>query len=132
VNANSEFETLDDLTSYMKDNPGEIKIGAHGSVGSGQNIAWEMFADEAEVEGEWVSYDSSGDAVTALLGEHIDVGSVNPGKVIEHIESDDLRVLGVFNDERLESLPDVPTYDEAGYPIDEEWFQYRGLYTSSD
>lgn len=132
VNTDSDFKTLEDLTDYMKKNPDEVKIGGHGSAGSGQNVAWNIFADAADVEGEWVNYDSSGDAVTALLGNHVDVANTNPGKVSEHVESDDLRVLGVFRDERLEDMPDVPTYEEEGYPIDVDWFQYRGIYANSE
>ncbi|MGP4061054.1 tripartite tricarboxylate transporter substrate binding protein [Halobacillus sp. H74] len=132
VNAESEFKTLEELRSYMKENPGELKVGGYGAVGSGHNVAWNIFADSAGVEGVWTNYESTSDAVTALLGNHIDVANSNPGKVKQYVESGELRVLGVFNDKRLESMPDVPTYEEAGVPIDVEWAQFRGIYTNAD
>jgi tripartite-type tricarboxylate transporter receptor subunit TctC len=132
VNADSEFETLEDLVSYMKEHPGEVKIGGYGAVGSGHNVAWNIFADTAGVEGTWVNYESTGDAATALLGNHIDVTNNNPEKVAQYVESGELRVLGVLAQKRLESMPDVPTYKEAGIPVEIDWAQFRGIYTNAD
>ncbi|UOR13701.1 tripartite tricarboxylate transporter substrate binding protein [Halobacillus amylolyticus] len=132
VNADSEFKTLGDLVDYMKAHPGEIKVGGYGAVGSGHNVAWNIFADTAGVEGTWTNYGSTSDAVTALLGNHVDVANSNPGKVMQYVESGELRVLGVFNEERLESLPEVPTYEEAGFDANVDWAQFRGIYTNGD
>ncbi|WP_176222272.1 Bug family tripartite tricarboxylate transporter substrate binding protein [Tuberibacillus sp. Marseille-P3662] len=132
VNADSEFKTLQDLVDYMKENPGETKVGGYGAVGSGHNVAYNIFAEAAGVEGEWVNYESTGDAVTALLGNHIDVANSNPGKVSQYVDSGKLRVLGVLGNKRLESMPDVPTYKEAGVPVKVEWSQFRGIYTNKD
>ncbi|MEL7568695.1 MAG: tripartite tricarboxylate transporter substrate binding protein [Dehalobacterium sp.] len=128
VNAESEFKTLQDLVDYMKKNPGKITIGSMGSVGSGNNIAWNIFAEKAGVEATWVAYEGVADSVTALLGKHIDVANSYPGTVAQYVEAGQLRILGVMSDNRAEAFPDVPTYAEAGFPVDTSWAQFRGIY----
>ncbi|MCF6411594.1 Bug family tripartite tricarboxylate transporter substrate binding protein [Pseudalkalibacillus salsuginis] len=133
VNAESEFETLEDLVTYMKDHPGELKVGGYGSVGSGHNIAWNIFADAAGVDAVWTNYESTTDAVTALLGNHVDIANSNPEIVKQYVDSGKLRVLGVLSDKRLESMPDVPTYEEGGVDVStKDWAQFRGIYTNAD
>ncbi|WP_366924013.1 tripartite tricarboxylate transporter substrate binding protein [Metallumcola ferriviriculae] len=131
VNAESQFQTLEELISYMKEHPGELKVAGYGAVGSGHNVAWNIFADAAGVEAVWTNYESTSDAVTALLGNHVDIANSNPGKVSQYVEAGQLRVLGVFNDKRLEAMPDVPTYKEAGVPVNVDWAQFRGIYTNA-
>ncbi|MFP7443010.1 tripartite tricarboxylate transporter substrate binding protein [Bacillus infantis] len=131
VNKKSPFNTLEELVAYAKENPGELKVGGYGAVGSGHNVAWNIFADKAGIEATWAAYESTGDAVTAILGNHIDVANSNPGQVSQYAESGDLKILGVMNEERLEDLPDVPTYKEAGYDVDTSWAQFRGIFAPS-
>lgn len=128
VNAESPYNTLKDLVDDMKNNPNVITVGGYGSVGSGHNVAWSILAEAAGVKGNWTAYESTGDAITALLGKHINVANSNPGQVIQYVEAGELRVLGVMADKRLESMPDVPTYAEAGYTVDTAWAQFRGIY----
>ncbi|TWT01841.1 tripartite tricarboxylate transporter substrate binding protein [Planomicrobium sp. CPCC 101079] len=128
VNKKSPFNTLEELIEFAKENPGELKIGGYGAVGSGHNVAWNILAEKAGIEATWAAYESTGDAVTAILGNHIDVANSNPGQVSQYVESGDLKVLGVMNDERLEDLPEVPTYKELGYDVDTSWTQFRGIF----
>ncbi|QHJ70131.1 tripartite tricarboxylate transporter substrate binding protein [Planococcus halotolerans] len=128
VNEKSPFNTLEELVAFAKENPGDLKVGGYGASGSGHNVAWNIFADKAGIEGTWAAYESTGDAVTAILGNHIDVANSNPGQVSQYVDSGDLKVLGVMNDERLEELPEVPTYKEAGFEVDTTWSQFRGIF----
>lgn len=45
----------------------------------------------------------------------------------QHVEAGTLRVIGVMTDERLEMLPDAPTYSEAGFEVNTNWQQFRGV-----
>jgi len=112
----------------MKKNPSKLSVSGYGSVGSGHNVAWNIFADTAGVKANWTPYESTGDAVTALLGKHVDIANSNPGQVSQHVKAGKLRILGVMSDKRLESFPDVPTYAEAGFKVDTSWAQFRGIY----
>lgn len=132
VHSESPFHTLEDLVNYLKENPGGLSVGGYGAVGSGHNVAWNIFAEAAGIEATWTPFESTGDAVTALLGKHIDVANSNPGQVMEYVKAGQLRILGVMAEERLEDLPDVPTYAEAGYPVDTSWAQFRGFFGPKD
>lgn len=128
VHADSPFNNLQELVDYAKKNPGKLKVGGYGGVGSGHNIAWSIFAETADIETTWVPYDSTGEAVKALLGKHIDVANSNPGVVSQFVETGQLRILGVMSDERLQEVPDIPTYVEQGFDVDTDWIHFRGIY----
>jgi tripartite-type tricarboxylate transporter receptor subunit TctC len=128
VHNDSPFKNLQELVDYAKANPGKINVGGYGSAGAGHNIAWNIFAEKAAIETNWTPYESTGDAVTAILGKHVDVANSNPGQVAQFVETGELRVLGVMADTRLAEWPDVPTYKEAGFDVDTSWNQFRGFY----
>ncbi len=128
VNAKSQFKTLQELVDYAKANPGKINVGGYGSAGAGHNIAWNILADKAGIKVNWTPYESTGDAVTAILGNHVDAANSNPGQVAQFVETKELRVLGVMANTRLAEWPDVPTYKEAGFDVDTSWAQFRGFY----
>ncbi|ALS20792.1 tripartite tricarboxylate transporter substrate binding protein [Paenibacillus naphthalenovorans] len=131
VRADSPYKTLQDLVKAMKEKPKTLNVGGYGAIGSGHNVAWNIFAEKAGVEANWVPYESTGEAVTVLLGNNIDVANSNPAQVSQYVKSGHLRVLGVMSDKRLEEWPDVPTYKEAGYEVDTSWAQFRGIYAAA-
>ncbi|WP_059104359.1 tripartite tricarboxylate transporter substrate binding protein [Shouchella shacheensis] len=132
VHDESPFETLGDLVNYASENPGVLNVGGYGATGSGHNIAFNILSESADIVAQWTPYESTGDAVTAILGQHIDVANSNPGQVSQYVENGELRVLGVMSDERLEDMPDVPTYAEEGYEVETDWAQFRGIYAPAD
>ncbi len=58
-----------------------------------------------------------------MLGNQVDVASIQVGEAIENIQSGKLVPLAVFGPERISYLPDVPTAKEQG--LDVEVTQYR-------
>jgi putative tricarboxylic transport membrane protein len=70
-----------------------------------------------------VSFNSSGEAVTALLGGHVDVISAGTINVASHIESGKLRALATTAPQRLRGMfANVPTWPEQGYKgVFENW-----------
>lgn len=132
THANSSFNSIEDVVEYLKDNPNSLNVGGYGANGSGHNIAWNIFSEAAGIEAEWTPYESTGDAVTALLGQHIDIANSNPGQVSQYVESGELQILAVMFDERLDDFPDVPTLTELGYEVDTDWVQFRGIFGPKD
>ena len=54
--------------------------------------------------------------MTALIGGHIQMVYLNVNEVAQHVKAGKVRALVVTTRERAESLPDVPTFRELGYP----------------
>ena len=83
----------------------------------GKNPLREALIKETGAQFKHVAYDGAAGAITDLLGEHIDAVAVSYAEVANYVESGDLKVLAVMNDKRLDSIPDVPTCQEAGYNV---------------
>jgi hypothetical protein len=52
----------------------------------------------------------------ALLSNEIDIMSANPGVFMSHIKAGRLRPIAVSSAQRLPIFPDLPTYEEMGFP----------------
>lgn len=115
VNAKDDrFNTIQDLIEYSKEN--EISMGNSGN-GAIWHLAAAGLAKETGAKFKHVAYDGAAGAITDLLGEHIDAVAVSYAEVANYVESGDLKVLAVMSENRLDSIPDVPTCKEAGYDV---------------
>lgn len=130
VNADSPLKDLKDLAEALKKDPKAISFGAGGSVGGQDWLQTAMLAKAAGVnpkEMTYVALEGGGEAVTALLGNHISVVSAGIAEMGPHIESGKVRVLAVFAPQRLEGkLNNIPTAKEQGFDV--EWPVIRGYY----
>ncbi|MEI2416305.1 tripartite tricarboxylate transporter substrate binding protein [Orrella sp. JC864] len=132
VPADSPYKTLADLVEAGKREGQALKVGGFGTVGAAHNIAFNMLAEKSGMHFTWVGYDGGPQAMTAVLGKHIDAVNTNPGPALQFEQAGRVRVLGILDDQRAREFPDTPTYAEAGYPVDTAWKQIRGLYGSKD
>ena len=121
------FGSLEDLIEYSKSN--ELQMGNSGN-GAIWHLAAAGLAKTAGTEFKHVAYDGAAGAITDLLGGHIDAVAVSYAEVASYVESGDLKVLAVMSENRLESIPDVPTCKESGY--DAVLGTWRGLGVPKD
>ena len=112
VSAKSEFNTLEDLVKYAKENPGVLKASTNGNKAS-NHIGAELFAQSAGFEYTPISYGGTADQLLALRQNEVDFTSAKEADIASMM--DEVKVLGVFSEERLEAFPDVPTLKESGY-----------------
>jgi tripartite-type tricarboxylate transporter receptor subunit TctC len=129
VHNDSPIKNISDLAGAIK-TKGSGFVVAGFVRGSGSHLAWEMFEQAAKIPPKsinWVPYDSVGDAVTAVLGKHGEVTIAYLDLVKDHVEAGNLRVIGIMADNRLEQLPNVPTFKEQGLEVDTSWQQFRGV-----
>ncbi|MFN3273635.1 MAG: tripartite tricarboxylate transporter substrate binding protein [Paracoccus sp. (in: a-proteobacteria)] len=125
VRADSDWTTLDEFVEAARAAPGQLTISNVGSGG-----VWHLpaldFADVAGIEVRHVPYpDGSGSQREALLSGETDAASLSVSAAYPAIQSGDLRVLGVMAEERSADVPDVPTFQEAGYDV--IWGSFRLL-----
>lgn len=130
VQADSKFETLEDLLEAIKADPTSITLAGGSAPGSMDHLvgilpAFEYGIDPKSVK--YVSYDGGGEAVAALLGNNADVIATDASTIAEYVKSGDAKVLAVSSPETLEgTLSNVPTFKEAG--IDAEFTIWRGIF----
>jgi tripartite-type tricarboxylate transporter receptor subunit TctC len=113
VHSSFNVKTVAELVAAAKAKPG---MGfATSGVGSNQHILGEWFAKEAGIQLDHVPYRGAGQAVNDFIAGHILVGVLGPTALIPHFKTGTLRCLAQSSSKRAESLPDVPTFEEAGF-----------------
>lgn len=115
VRADSPWKTFEEFIDYAKKNPRKINYATSG-LGTGQHIAMEYMAKKEKIEWNHVPFPGGLQAVTALLGGHVQALSQTT-EWKEHVSAGTLRLLVVWTDQRLKAFPDVPTLREKGYPF---------------
>jgi len=123
VPANSMAEFLD----YLRKNPGKINFATPGA-GSLGHMMGETFMFNGKVSMTHVPYRGAGPAVNDTMAGHVQVFFDNLPSSLPFIQSGKLRALAVASEKRVSSLPDIPTFAEAGLPLvnDPSWFGLIG------
>jgi tripartite-type tricarboxylate transporter receptor subunit TctC len=114
VPASSPFQTLADLISFAQENPQALTMGGSGTF-TGNHLETLRFGELAEVEVTYIPFTGTGPLPAAILGGH--VGSLMSNSTLAVQLGDQVRVLAVASDERLDVLPDTPTFKEQGFDI---------------
>lgn len=122
--ADAPYDTCQDVVDAAKSE--RVIAGISGATGL-DNVVLTLTEQEKGVEFDRVSFESGGELVTALLGEQIDIASLNPGEVIGHLESGDIKALCAFADKPYDypELKDIQTASQQG--IDVAVAQFRGV-----
>jgi tripartite-type tricarboxylate transporter receptor subunit TctC len=107
-------KTIKELIAVAKRRPG-MAI-ANSGAGSQQHIVAEWFAQRAGIQLTHVPYKGGGQAISDLVGGQVPLGSLGNTPVLPHYRAGKLRILAQSTKARSASLPDVPTYEQAGYP----------------
>jgi tripartite-type tricarboxylate transporter receptor subunit TctC len=114
VNSASPYRTLAELLEASRAKPGELSMASIGP-GSTFQMAFAMFTAAAAVKMTFVPYAGSAPAINAVLGQHVTSGFAGYAVVSEQIKGGMLRPLAVATLQRVDPLPDVPTFDESGF-----------------
>lgn len=130
VAEDSRFQSLGDLIDVLQSKPTQVTFGAGGTIGSQDWMKVALVSKEAGIaprDLRFVSYEGGGEAMSALLGHHIDVYTGDLSELSGQIKGGKVRVLAAFADHRLGGIySDIPTAKEQGYDI--EWPTWRGVY----
>jgi tripartite-type tricarboxylate transporter receptor subunit TctC len=106
-------KTLAELIALAKKQPG-IRFGTGSGVGSSQHMVMQWFAQLAGIELEQVPYRGGGQAINDLIAGHVQLGSLGSTPLIPHYKAGKLLLLAQTTEARAESLPEIPTFQEAG------------------
>jgi tripartite-type tricarboxylate transporter receptor subunit TctC len=107
-------DTIAQLVTYAKDNPGKLKYGAPPGIYT--QFAAEFFKIKTSTDILFVPYKVGAPAMTDVLGGHIDMVFNNKSTLLAQFRDGKLKALAVTSAARWPELPQTPTMNEAGIP----------------
>jgi tripartite-type tricarboxylate transporter receptor subunit TctC len=113
VKASLPVNTVAQLISLAKSNPGQMTYGSSG-IGSTQHLAGALFSKIAGIQINHVPYKGSGQAIIDLLGGQITMNFDTLPPNLQQINQGGLKALAISTPKRLSILPNVPTFNEVG------------------
>jgi tripartite-type tricarboxylate transporter receptor subunit TctC len=116
VPAGSATGTLESFVANARKNSGKVSIGTPGS--NNLNHIFAVMAGRAgNAEVVVVPYTGGSKVVLDLAGKQIDAAVLKPSESKAQIDGNLVKPIGVFANERLKVMPDVPTFKEKGYDV---------------
>lgn len=120
----SRFKSWEELVEYSQKNPGGIKVSLSGAMAS-DHLAVLRVLKKTGLKWVCVPTHGSSQAMTAMLGGHVDLTTVSPSELSEQVKSGQVNYLLTLAPKRLAEFPDLPTAVEKGIDVvDGPW---RGL-----
>lgn len=113
--ADPTLSTIDGLADEVRANPGEINYGSL-AVGSTQHLAAVLYEDAVDGEMMNIPYRGQDTLIPDLVNGIIQVAFTNITSALSQVRAGELNALAVALDKRWPTLPDVPTFEEAGLP----------------
>ncbi len=112
-----------DLVKHLKAHPGKVSYATPGN-GTIGHMWGELFKSSTGMAMVHIPYRGAGPAVNDVLAGQVAVYFDQVASSLPHIKSGKLKALAVSWPERLDVLPDVPTYAELGFQQANEpsWF----------
>ena len=118
-----------DLAERLKKDPASLSVSIGTAFGNATHISYALAMKAAGVDIrklKTVVFNSGGDAMTALLGGHVDAMASAPSTLLQHIKAGKVRMLAVVAPQRLSGdFAGIPTWKELGINVTFEL--WRGL-----
>jgi tripartite-type tricarboxylate transporter receptor subunit TctC len=107
--------TMAEFVEHARKNPGKVTLG-HAGTGSSNYLICLNFVQAAKVDVQLVGYRGAAPALNDLLAKTIDGVCDAATSVQSHVLAGNAKGLAVATDQRVQTLPNVPTSSEAGLP----------------
>jgi len=102
-----------ELIEHLKKTPGKVTFASSGT-GSSDHLTAALFWQKTGTSGIHVPYRGGGPAINDLIAGHANVSFQNLGAIAQQVKAGKLKALAVTSNQRVATLPDVPTMAEAG------------------
>lgn len=127
VGADSEFNSMEDVVAFAKENPGKLTVSGAGLF-VGHHIAALQIDKAAGTKMAYIPTKGGGAAaMKAVIAGEVLGGINNLSDAFRAQEAGNVKILGVADLERNAFLPDVPTMMEQGLDVDNSSVNFRGV-----
>lgn len=114
VRSDSAFADWGGLLSHARQNPGKLRWATAAPRGIA-HISMETALRQEGIEAAFVPFNGGAEAVTALLGGHIDM--VVSSDYGPHLEAGTVRLIVETGPSPIPAQPSLPTFRQRGYPL---------------
>jgi len=121
------INSIAELISYGKKNPGKLAFGSSGIGGTG-HLAGEAFNAAAHLDMVHAPYKGDAPAVGDVAAGQVPIAVIGVASASPLLAAGRIKVLAVASDHRAVAMPDVPTLAEVGFP-GLEFAQWYALFT---
>ena len=115
VSNNLKVSTVAQWIEAMRKNPGKFNFSSTG-VGSMSHLSIEILKLKTSSYAVHLPYSSSPQAITAIVQGDVHFACVPPVAVMPQAKAGRIKALAVTSPERFETLKELPTMKELGYP----------------
>jgi tripartite-type tricarboxylate transporter receptor subunit TctC len=115
VQTNSPHKNLKELIAWAKTK--EYVTSSVATKGSGGDVGLQVFGKFGGFKMQTVPGAGGAEAITRLVGGHVDMGVVHPSEGLPHVKAGRVRGLAVMFETRDPAIPDVPTFLESGLDL---------------
>jgi tripartite-type tricarboxylate transporter receptor subunit TctC len=115
VNPGMPVASLSEFIALAKAKPGQINYASAGT-GSSTHLAMELFMDMAGIALNHVPYKGTAPGLTDVIAGHVQATFDAIPPALAHVRNNRVRALAIGGPQRFPTLPDVPTFAEAGLP----------------
>jgi tripartite-type tricarboxylate transporter receptor subunit TctC len=116
VRSDARWKTIQEFLEYAKTHPGEAMVGTAGEF-TWPHVALLDLMKASSLKFRHVPFQGDAPAVTALLGGHVPIVTVQVGSASAQVAAGKLRFLACMEEERTPFAPDAPTIKELGYNV---------------
>jgi tripartite-type tricarboxylate transporter receptor subunit TctC len=129
VNAGLPARNVKEFVDWARSRGGKLNYSSLG-MGSSAHLTMELFLAEAGAAGTHVPFNGSPPAAMAVAQGEADATFMVAPALLAHVRAGKIRLLAVSSGQRPDSLKDLPTLADAGFP-DVESLAWNGLFTAS-
>jgi putative tricarboxylic transport membrane protein len=122
VRSDSRFKSIKDIVAEAKKKENSLSIAGADQA---DRVCNRLFENAAGIKLRFAQFNSGGEAMTALLGGHVDMIWANPPEYVSQHEAKMVVPLVVAQDHRIPQFKDVPTFRDNG--LDVVFKFYRGV-----
>jgi len=114
VRGDSPLAKYDDFIAFGRKGAGTLVYGGTGE-GTGPDLIGKVFFRDDKVRPTYVPFKGSNEYIAAVLGGHLQSGIIDISGIRRQAQAGTVKLVVVFDDQRLDEFPDVPSSFEKGH-----------------